>query len=106
MQGLSARLPPPMYISPQGWPQADVQGAAGGDARSAHTIHGQDVSNGLGGMSLLGEQGHAPYPYRQLSDGPGQRGAVSSNPHCQAYLALQGTPVMASTLDSAGVGRW
>jgi len=107
MQGLSAGLPLSMYSSPQRWPRADVQGAAGGDARSAPTRpQGQDVPNGLGGMSRLREQGHAPYHFRQLPDGPGPRGAASSNPNCQAYLALQGTPVMALILDLAGVGRW
>jgi len=94
-----------MYSSPRGWARVDVQGAAGGDAQSAPTRpQGQDVSNGLGGMSRLGEQGHAPYHFRQLPDGPGQRGAASGNPHCQAYLALQSTLVMALMLDSAGVG--
>jgi len=44
--------------------------------------------------------------YGTFPDGSGSHGAVSNNPHCQSYLALQGTPVMALTLDLARVGRW
>ena len=46
------------------------------------------------------------YLSHQSQDGSRSKGAASNNPHCQAYLALQGTPVMALTLDSAQVGRW
>jgi len=56
-------------------------------------------------MSRLKEQ-NVRYHSRQFPDGSSSHSVASHNPHCQAYLALQGTPVMALTLDSARVGRW
>jgi len=90
-----------MYRPPQHWPGVDMQAAAGGDDTAPKRPQGQDMPNGLCGMSRLGK-----YHSRQFPDGSGPYGAVSNNPHCQVYLALQGTPVMAFTLDSARVGRW
>jgi len=56
-------------------------------------------------MSRLKEQ-NVRYHSRQFPDGSSSHGVASHNLHCQAYLVLQGTPVMALTLDSARVGRW
>jgi len=95
-------LPPPMYSPPHQWPGADMQAAAGRDDTAPERPQGQDVPNGLGGMS---REQNVRYHSRQFPDGSGSHGAASHDPHCQAYLALQGTPVMALTLDSAEVGR-
>ena len=76
-----------MYSSPQQWPGADMQAAAGGDDTAPERPQGQDVPNGLGGMSRLGEQ-NVRYHSCQLPDGSGSHGAASHNPHRQAYLAL------------------
>ena len=105
MQGFTAGLPTPTYNPPQGWPGADVQRAAHGNDTAPPRPQRQEVPNVLGGMPRLGEQ-NALYHSRQLPDGPGPHGAASNDPHCQAYLALQNTPVMALILDSARVGRW
>ena len=102
---LNPGLPPLMYSSPQQWPGTDVQAAAGGHDTAPETPQGHDVPNGLGRMSRLGDQ-NVRYLSHQSQDGSRSKGAASNNPHCQAYLALQGTPVMALTLDSAKVGRW
>ena len=101
---LNPRLPPLMYDSPQQWPRADVQTTARGHDTAPARPQGHDVPNGLAGMSRLGEQ-NVQYLSHQSQDGSRSHGVASNNPHCQAYLALQGTPVMALTLDSAQVGR-
>jgi len=49
-------LPPPMYSSPQQQPGADMQTTAGGDDTAPARPQGQDMPNGLDGMSRLREQ--------------------------------------------------
>jgi len=83
-----------MYSLSQQCPGADIQVAAGGDNTASARPQGQDMPTGLGGMSRLGEQ-NVRYRLHQLPDGSGSHSAASNDPHCQAYLALQGTLVMA-----------